>query len=81
MTGYGRAEKMLGGKKITAEVKAVNHRFSDYSIRMPRHLLALEDRVRKLAAEYITRGKIDIFISVENYSETDLEIVLNEGLA
>lgn len=81
MTGYGRAEKMLGGKKITAEVKAVNHRFSDYSIRMPRHLLALEDRVRKLAAEYITRGKIDIFISVENYSETDREIVLNEGLA
>lgn len=81
MTGYGRAERMLGGKKITAEIKAVNHRFSDYSIRIPRHLLALEDRVRKLASEYITRGKVDIYISVENFSETDREIILNEGLA
>lgn len=81
MTGFGRAEEMINGKKITAEIKAVNHRFSDYSIRMPRHLLALEDRVRKLAAEYITRGKIDIYISVENFDEADREIILNEALA
>lgn len=81
MTGYGRCEEMVGGKKITAEVKAVNHRFSDYSIRMPRHLLALEDKVRKLASEYITRGKVDIFISVESYDEADREIILNEALA
>lgn len=81
MTGYGRAEEMIDGKKITAEIKAVNHRYSDYSIRMPRHLLALEDRVRKLASEYITRGKTDIYISVESFSEADREIVLNEALA
>lgn len=81
MTGYGRAEEMIDGKKITAEIKAVNHRYSDYSIRMPRHLLSLEDRVRKLASEYITRGKTDIYISVENFSEADREIVLNEALA
>ncbi len=48
---------------------------------MPRHLLALEDRVRKLASEYITRGKTDIYISVESFSEADREIVLNEALA
>lgn len=81
MTGYGRAEEMINGKKITAEIKAVNHRFSDYSIRMPRHLLALEDRVRKLASEYITRGKVDIFITLESFEEADREIVLNEALA
>ena len=81
MTGYGRAEHMSETLKITAEVKAVNHRFSDYSIRMPRHLLALEDRVRKLASEYITRGKTDIFISVESFGEDDKEIILNEALA
>lgn len=81
MTGYGRAELMTETVKITAELKAVNHRFSDYSIRMPRHLLSLEDRVRSLAGEYITRGKTDIFITVESFGEDDKEIVLNEALA
>lgn len=81
MTGYGRAENMINGKKIIAEVKSVNHRYSDYSVRLPRYLLALEDRVRKLAAEYITRGKTDIYISVESFAEADCKIVLNEALA
>lgn len=81
MTGYGRAESMINGKKIIAEIKSVNHRYSDYSVRLPRYLLALEDRVRKLASEYITRGKTDIYISVESFAEADCKIVLNEALA
>lgn len=81
MTGYGRQEVVLSGKKITAEIKSVNHRFSDYSIRLPRHLMFLEDNIRKLASSYITRGKIDIIINVENYEDTDKDIKLNEGLA
>lgn len=81
MTGYGRKEAVLEGKKIQAEIKSVNHRFSDYSIRLPRHLLFLEDKVRRFASQYITRGKIDIFISVENYEEADKDIILNKGLA
>ena len=81
MTGYGRQETVLEGKKILAEVRSVNHRFSDYSIKLPRHMLFLEDKVRCLASEYITRGKVDIYIAVENFGEGDKEIILNEPLA
>lgn len=81
MTGYGRCEKILSGKKISAEIKSVNHRFSDYSVKVPRGMMFLEDKVRKKAAEYITRGKVDIFISIESYDDTDREIILNKSLA
>ena len=81
MTGYGRQETIAGGKKILVEIKSVNHRFADYSIKVPRHLGFLEDRVRKRAADEITRGKVDIYIAVESVEEADKDIVLNEGLA
>lgn len=81
MTGYGRREIVSAGRKIQAEIKSVNHRFADYSIRLPRHLLFLEDKVRRTASQYITRGKVDIFISVENYDDTDRDIRLNKGIA
>lgn len=81
MTGYGRHETIAGGKKILVEIKSVNHRFSDYNIKVPRHLGFLEDKVRKYASEYITRGKVDIYVSVESYKEADKDIILNEELA
>lgn len=81
MTGYGRHEAIAGGKKILVEIKSVNHRFSDYNIKVPRHLGFLEERVRKYASEYITRGKVDIYVNVESYEEADRDIILNEELA
>jgi len=81
MTGYGRCEAVLDGKKILCEVKSVNHRFSDYSIKMPRHILFIEDKVRHLASEYITRGKVDIYINIEYFETSDCDIILNEALA
>ena len=81
MTGYGRYETVAEGKKILVEIKSVNHRFSDYNIKVPRNLGFLEDKVRKYASRYITRGKVDIFVSVESYEEADKDIVLNEELA
>ncbi len=81
MTGYGRQEAITGGKKIQVEIKSVNHRFSDYSIKVPRHLGFLEDRMRRYISENVTRGKIDVFITVENYDEADRDIFLNEELA
>lgn len=81
MTGYGRQEKLVGTRKILAEVKSVNHRFADYSIKLPRHMMFLDEKVRALAAEYITRGKVDIYISVENYADNTADIILNEALA
>lgn len=81
MTGYGRCERMAEGKKILAEIKSVNQRFTDYNIKVPRHLAFLEDKVRELASQRIARGKVDIYISVESYEEADKEITLNEALA
>lgn len=81
MTGYGRHEAIAGGKKILAEIKSVNHRYSDYNIKVPRYYGFLEDKVRKFAAEKINRGKVDIYVSVENYEENDKDILLNEKYA
>lgn len=81
MTGYGRYEAVADGKKVSAEIKSVNHRFSDYNIKVPRNMGFLEDKVRRYASEHITRGKVDIFISVESYDEADRDIILNEELA
>lgn len=81
MTGYGRHEAVADGKKILVEIKSVNHRFSDYNIKLPRYMGFLEDKVRKYASEYITRGKVDIYVNVESYGESDKDIILNEELA
>lgn len=81
MTGYGRQETVTEGKKILVEIKSVNHRFSDYNVKVPRHLGFLEEKVRKYASEKVTRGKIDIYVAVENYDEADHDIMLNEELA
>ena len=81
MTGYGRNEAVFDGKKISCEIKSVNHRYSDYSVKVPRYYGFMEDRVRKFVSEYISRGKVDIYISIENFGETDREILLNEGIA
>lgn len=81
MTGYGRCEKVDGGKKILAEIKSVNHRYSDYSIKVPRCYGFLEEKVRAFVSQYITRGKVDVYINIESYEESDKDIILNEELA
>lgn len=81
MTGYGRCETVTEGKKILVEIKSVNHRFSDYNIKVPRHLGFLEDKARQYASKKVTRGKIDIYVAVENYDEADHDIMLNTELA
>lgn len=81
MTGYGRCETVTEGKKILVEIKSVNHRFSDYNIKVPRHLGFLEDKARQYASQRVTRGKIDIYVAVENYDEADHDIMLNTELA
>lgn len=81
MTGYGRCEKVDGGKKILAEIKSVNHRYSDYSIKVPRCYGFLEEKVRTFVSQYITRGKVDVYINIESYEESDKDIILNEELA
>jgi len=81
MTGYARNELQENHKDMEVEIKSVNHRYADFSIRIPRHYSFLEDRIREYLQNYISRGKIDVYISIESYGEEDATVYLNEGLA
>ncbi len=69
MTGFGRCEVVNGERKITVEMKAVNHRYSEITIKMPKKLNFFEASIRGILKEYISRGKVDMFISYEDASE------------
>lgn len=65
MTGYGQAFMESEGYRINVEIKSVNHRFSEITIRMPRQFLFLEDKLKKQVSQYVQRGKVDVFLAVE----------------
>ena len=81
MTGFGRGECSDSFRKITVEIKSVNHRYLDVNIKLPKKLNYLESKVRILLKQYIERGKTDIFINYEDTSELGSSLVYNEGLA
>ncbi|MDO5702431.1 MAG: YicC/YloC family endoribonuclease, partial [Lachnospiraceae bacterium] len=81
MTGYGRAEAADEARKITAEIRAVNNRYADFNIRMPRKCIFLEQRIRSLLKERVLRGKVDVFISLEEFGDAAGSLRYNETLA
>lgn len=81
MTGFGRSETVTENYKLIVEIKAVNHRYSEFSIKMPKKLNLFESGIRKVLKEYINRGKADIFITYEDYRETDACMKYNSELA
>lgn len=81
MTGYGSGKAELGGKTFTVEIKSVNSRYSDFSIKMPRIYTFLEDPIRKAASAQINRGKVDIYVNVESGGEDDSVVKVNTALA
>ena len=81
MTGFGRGEYNDGKRNMIAEIKSVNHRYSDISVRMPRRYQFAEDAVRSTVKPHISRGKIDVQISVEYIAESDIKVELNKPLA
>ena len=81
MTGFGRCVYPLTDRRYTIEIKTVNHRYNDISIRLPRFLIGLEDPLRQLIAKNVSRGKIDVFVTVENLSESSKNIKVDEALA
>lgn len=81
MTGFGRGKHENEGRTYTVEIKSVNHKYSDINVRLPRFLNSVEDKIRKRIAEVISRGKIDIFVSFENYSNKGTAIRINKDLA
>ncbi len=81
MTGFGRSENNDGKRNIIVEIKAVNHRYSDVSIKMPRRYGFVEDKIKTTVKTRLRRGKADVSIMVENITENDINIKLNEPIA
>ena len=81
MTGFGRSEYIDEKRKITVEIKAVNHRYLDCSIKMPKKLGFFEASIRTLFKDYIQRGKVDVFITYEDYTEDNFNLKYNRDMA
>lgn len=81
MTGFGRCEAVTAEYKISVEMKAVNHRYLDLNIKMPKKFNYFEAGIRNLLKTYIQRGKVDVFINYEDYTEEKLCLKYNSALA
>ena len=81
MTGFGRCEFADENRKFTVEIKAVNHRYLDVNIKMLKKLNFFESAIRTLLKEYMERGKVDIFINCEDYTQDNVSLKYNEALA
>ena len=81
MTGFGRGEHSDGKRSITVEIKSVNHRYGDINVKMPRRYSFAEEAIKSTVKKYISRGKVDVSISVENLTEDDVTIRLNTMVA
>lgn len=81
MTGFGRCEISDGERKFTVEMKGVNHRYLDVNIRMPKKLNYFETAIRNFLKQSVQRGKVDLFITYEDLSESQVSLRYNEALA
>lgn len=81
MTGYGRAEQVLDGRDITVELRSVNSRFFEYSSRIPRTCAFMEDKLKKLVAARVSRGKVELNLSIQNVTAADTVVQVNWQLA
>ena len=80
MTGFGKAEELTHEYKIAVEIRSVNHRYFDLSVKMPKRFSKFEADIRKLVKEYVQRGKIDLCIVYESYTDTYSKLILNEDI-
>ena len=80
MTGYGSAKGTVEGLQITVELKSVNNRYLDTSVRLPRSFLFAEDAVKSAVQKHISRGKVDVFISVDSTEAGEMTVKVNEAL-
>ncbi len=81
MTGFGRGEISEGQRKYTVEIKAVNHRYLDVSVKMPKKLNFFEASIRGLLKDYVQRGKVDLYITYEDLSEQTVSVKYNADVA
>lgn len=81
MTGYGRGNYENDGRMYTVEIKTINHRYNDVSVKLPRYLNFLEDNIRRYISKTINRGKVEVYISLENMSDKGRNIKIDKVLA
>ena len=81
MTGFGRGEFSDGKRSVTAEIKTVNHRYSDITVKIPKRYSFAEEKIKAAARKKIKRGKAEISIIVENLTEEDMSVKLNTLIA
>ena len=81
MTGYGRARQECNGRNITVEVRSVNNRYLDCTVKMPRAYIFAEDAMKALVQKYISRGKVDVFVTVDAVTADQTVVQVNEPLA
>ena len=80
MTGYGRAVEMVNGREFTVELRSVNNRYLDCNVKLPRMLSFAEESIKQAVKNSISRGKVDVFISVRSESGTDAQVSLNTAM-
>ena len=80
MTGYGRAVETVNGREFTVEVRSVNNRYLDCTVKMPRMVSFAEDTVKQAVKAAISRGKVDVFITIKSEAEADTRITLNAAV-
>ena len=80
MTGYGSAKGTVDGLEITVELKSVNNRYLDAAVRLPRNFLFAEELIKARVQSHISRGKVDVFVSVDSSQAGDMTVKVNEGL-
>lgn len=81
MTGYGRSQKIIGGRDILVEIRSVNHRYFEYSSRIPRAYAYIDEKLKALLKSKIARGKVDISVTINNIENKDTEIAINKAVA
>ena len=81
MTGYGRAREMRNGRDITVEVRSVNNRYLDCTVKMPRAYIFAEDRIKARVQQAISRGKVDVFVTIDASAADEAVVAVNEPLA
>lgn len=81
MTGFGRGKKEGENVRVTVEMKSVNHRFCEISIRMPRQWMMFEDKIKRVITEHIARGRVEVFVTIEGNSSLNERYTLTGSLS
>lgn len=81
MTGYGRSEGTLNGRYIIVEIKSVNHRYFEFNSKITRGYSFLDEKLKAYLQQKISRGKLDVFVSIETLEDADAQVLVNHSMA